>query len=70
MYCHQGAVVCLHAVKDLLFSGGEDKIIRAWKFNPGTDLFDPAVGCLGKYIWAYCHRQALTHVFMIRGILE
>lgn len=39
----QGRIICLHVVNDLLFSGGEDKQIKAWKYNPATESFDPVV---------------------------
>ncbi|GMH32970.1 hypothetical protein BSKO_00804 [Bryopsis sp. KO-2023] len=59
---HVGPVVCLHAVKNLLFSGGEDKTIKAWKFNEATDSFDPA-GSLGLEQGGHSHSvQCLTSI--------
>eukprot|EP00210_Caulerpa_lentillifera_P006872 g6569.t1 len=39
---HLGRVTALHGANDTLFTTGEDKVIKAWKFNQETNLFDSA----------------------------
>jgi len=44
---HIGRVLALHATADVLFSAGEDRIVKGWKFNAETKLFD-AAGSFGS----------------------
>ena len=39
----QGRVLAFHATGDVLFSAGEDRAIKGWKFVQETKLFDAAV---------------------------
>ena len=39
----QGQVLTLAAAAGMLFSGGQDASIRAWKFNQTTNIFELGV---------------------------
>lgn len=39
----QGQVLCLAAAEGLLFSGGQDKTIKVWKFDNDSQTFHPLV---------------------------
>eukprot|EP00884_Botryococcus_braunii_P003658 jgi/Botrbrau1/13293/Bobra.27_2s0013.1 len=40
---HTGAVLCLAAAEGLLFSGGQDKSIKVWKYDNDSQTFNPLV---------------------------